>query len=71
MDEELKKLLLKNLEETKQINDKPLSEKSIDQLLKTTENTEKYLTPTLTLNIKKYFQKLFELKQHTKELKFI
>ncbi|MFH0988205.1 MAG: hypothetical protein V1763_02435 [Parcubacteria group bacterium] len=40
------------LEEKKSPSDKPVSARSIDRLLATTENTERYLTPNFSLNIK-------------------
>lgn len=47
------------MSERKNPNDKPISQRSIDQLLSTSENTEKYLTPTFALNIKANIAKIF------------
>ncbi len=70
------------MQEKKSPTEIPLSQKSIDQLMSTTEKTEKFLTPALTLNIldhlgrawtklirKKEPSKLHGLK-HDKKLRF-
>lgn len=49
------------MEEKKAQADKPISQRSIDQLLSTKEKTEKYLTPTFTLNIGNYITKAIHL----------
>ncbi|MFA6537705.1 MAG: hypothetical protein WCT18_04905, partial [Patescibacteria group bacterium] len=61
------------MEEQKQPNEAQISHKSIDKLINTTENTEKYLTPNMSLNITEKIGKLFgfwrKIKTHSGKLK--
>jgi len=59
------------MEEKKPLNDRPISQKSIDRLIDTEKNTEKLLTPTFALNLRGQIHALinrFKGKKIDKEL---
>ena len=49
------------LEEKRVASEQPVSQKSINQLLETTENTEKFLAPNFALNIRNAFIKVSQM----------
>lgn len=57
------------LEEKKAIIDKPISQKSIANLMNTKDVTEKYLTPTFALNLRDYINKFFNLFKRSSDKK--
>jgi len=57
------------LEEKREINDRPVSQKSIAKLMDTKDNTEKYLTPTFALNIRDYLYKFLDIFKRDKNQK--
>ncbi len=51
--------LFMKMEEKRSLSEEPISQKSINNLISTTEKTEKYLTPTFALNIRDLIRRAF------------
>ncbi len=47
------------MEEKRQVNDQPVSQKSLNNLIDTTEKTERFLSQTTTINVLSYLRKAF------------
>jgi hypothetical protein len=57
------------LEEKREMADKPVSQRSMAQLMSTKDVTEKYLTPTFAINLRDYLNKFLDLFKRAKAQK--